>query len=110
MTGPTATPDKTGNNVYCNGSSNTITYPAYWFGSTSTGCSSATAGLVQWTGSSVSPNDTLEYCNGTTWTTVNGAAGSVPLSGILAATATNSIDSTNFPQTWAWGSSRPERR
>ena len=34
--------DGTGNNWYCNGNTNTVTYPAYWFGSTSTGCGSST--------------------------------------------------------------------
>jgi trimeric autotransporter adhesin len=52
--------DVTGNNRYCNNS--TVTYPAYWFGSTTTSCSSSTAGLAQWTGSE------LEYCNNSsTW-------------------------------------------
>jgi trimeric autotransporter adhesin len=58
----------TGNNWYCNNS--TVTYPAYWFGSTTTGCSNTTAGLMQWTGSSVSPNNTMEFCNGSSWITV----------------------------------------
>ncbi len=51
--GPIAGADFTGNNWYCNGNSNTYTYPAYWLGSTSTGCTGATAGLVQFTGSSM---------------------------------------------------------
>ena len=53
--------DGTGNNWYCNGNTSTVTYPAYWFGSTSTGCGSSTAGLMQWTGS------VFELCNGSGW-------------------------------------------
>jgi hypothetical protein len=56
-----------GNNLYCN--SSVWTYPAYQFGvaTVSSGsCSSTTAGEVQWTGSA------LEYCNGSTWTTIAG--------------------------------------
>jgi hypothetical protein len=97
-TGATATPDKTGNNVYCNGNTSTITYPAYWFGSTSTGCSSGTAGLVQWTGT------VFEGCNGTAWGSLGGGwSASTTLSSLLAATTTNKIDSGNYTQTWEWG-------
>jgi hypothetical protein len=108
-TGPTGTggafaPDETGNNWYCNGNTDTVTYPAYWFGSTATGCGSSTAGLMQWTGSAVTPNNTLEFCNGASRTAVNGAAASVPLSGILAATTTSAINNGNYWQTWAWNS------
>jgi hypothetical protein len=65
--------DLTGNNWYCNGNTNTVTYPAYWFGSTSTACAAATAGLAQWTGSE------LEYCN-------NSSAWQSFLSGITTGT------------------------
>jgi trimeric autotransporter adhesin len=71
--------DLTGNNVYCN--SGTFSYPAYWFGSTMTGCGSSTAGLMQWTCSSVSPNNTMEYCNGASWTAICSGATSGTVSG-----------------------------
>ena len=90
------------NNLIC--ASNTWQYPAYQFGATSAGCDSTNAGMVQWTGSSVSPNNTFEFCNGSIWTAVNGAASSVPLSGLLAATTTNSIDNGSYAQTWMWNS------
>jgi hypothetical protein len=97
-TGPISVADKTGNNIYCNGNTNTYTYPAYWFGSTSTGCTSATAGLVQWTGS------VFEGCNGTAWGSLGGGwSASTTLSSLLAATTTNTIDSGNYTQTWEWG-------
>ena len=57
-----------GNNVWCNGS--TYQYPAYWFGSTTSSCGSTTAGMMQWTGSGVSPNNTMEFCNGSSWTAI----------------------------------------
>ena len=86
----------------CNGS-NQMQRGAYFFGASGDTCDSNHAGMVQWTGSGVSPNNTFEFCNGSTWTTVNGAATTVPLSGITAATTTNSIDSGNWAQTWRWG-------
>ena len=62
--------DSTGNNWYCNGNTDTVTTPAYQFSSTSTGCSSGTAGTMQWTGAATTPNNTLEFCNGTAWLVV----------------------------------------
>ena len=59
--------DTNGNNWYCNGNTDTVTTPAYQFSSTSTGCSSGTAGTVQWTGTTITPNNTLEFCNGSSW-------------------------------------------
>jgi hypothetical protein len=94
--------DSTGNNWYCNGNTSTVTYPAYWFGSTTSGCAAGTAGLAQFTGSSVSPNNTFEFCNGTSWQTIGG--GSSALSGITAATGSASIDSGANAITWAWNS------
>ena len=75
----------------------------YFFGSTADTCDSNHAGMVQWTGSGVSPNNTFEFCNGSTWTTVNGAASFVALSGITAATGSNTMDSGANAQTWKWG-------
>ena len=74
----------------------------YFFGATSDTCDSNHAGMVQWTGGSVSPNNTFEFCNGSSWITVNGAASSVPLSGITAAAGSNTIDSGANAQTWEW--------
>jgi len=96
-------PDSTGNNWYCNGNSTTVTYPAYWFGSTTSGCGTGTAGLMQWTGGTVSPNNTMEYCNGTSWTSL-GAASGLALSGLTAATTGNTITgNANYAQIWSWG-------
>jgi hypothetical protein len=50
----------------CNASSNMQRGP-YFFGSSPDACDSNHAGMVQWTGSSVSPNNTMEFCNGTSW-------------------------------------------
>ena len=49
----------------------------YFFGSSSDTCDSNHAGMVQWTGSVISPNNTLEYCNGSTWGAVGGSSGGV---------------------------------
>lgn len=81
-----------GNNVVC--ISSLWQYPAYQFGSTSASCNSTNAGRAQWTGAA------FEFCNGTSWIAVSGAAA---LSSLTAAGATNSIDSANYAQTWAWG-------
>ena len=95
--------DSTGNNLYCNGNSSTVTYPAYWFSSTTSGCNSSTAGLSQFTGTSVSPNSTFEFCNGTSWQ-VLGTATSLALSSLTAATGSNTITgNANYAQTWSWG-------
>lgn len=90
-----------GNNVVC--VSSAWQYPAYQFGATSAACNSTNAGMAQWTGSSVSPNNTFEFCNGSNWTAVNGAASTVSLSGITAATGGNTIDSGSNAQVWEWG-------
>lgn len=60
--------------------------------------------MLQWTGGSVSPNNTFEFCNGSNWVLVNGAAGSVPLSGLSASTTANTFDNSNYAQTWTWNS------
>lgn len=86
----------------CNGSSQWQRGP-YFLGATSDSCDSNHAGMVQWTGSSVSPNNTFEFCNGSTWITVNGVASSVPLNGITAATGSTTIDSGANAQIWKWG-------
>lgn len=57
-------------------------------------CSAATAGSIEWTGTA------FEGCNGTAW----GALGGASLSGLTAATATNSIDNAAYGQTWTWNS------
>jgi hypothetical protein len=88
----------------CNASSDTWQRGPYFLGATSDTCDSNHAGMVQWTGSSVSPNKTFEFCNGTSWTTVNGAATSVPLSGIIAATSSANTNSGANAITWAWNS------
>ena len=59
--------------------------------------------MMQWTGSGVSPNNTFEFCNGSSWITVNGAAASVALSGITAATGSQTFDSGANAQIWEWG-------
>jgi hypothetical protein len=96
-TGATGVPDKTGNNVYCNGNTSTITYPAYQFGSTSNSCSSSNAGQMQWTGS------LFEDCNGTAWSTVFDGS-SDPLSALTASTTADTFDNAAYAQTWTWNS------
>jgi hypothetical protein len=96
--------DDTGNNWYCNGNSNTVTFPAYWFGNTTSGCGTGTAGLTQFTGTAVSPNNTFEFCNGTSWLTLGATTTSLALSGITAAIGTASINSGANAITWAWNS------
>jgi hypothetical protein len=91
-----STRNDNGNNTWCNGS--TYQYPAYWFGSTSTGCSSATAGLVQWTGSA------FEGCNGSIWGSLGGGGGSSALSALTSSTTANTIDNAAYAQTWSWNS------
>jgi trimeric autotransporter adhesin len=86
-------PQSNGNNVAC--VSSLWQYPAYQFGNTSGSCNSTNAGMVRYNPTS------LQYCNSSTWTTL--ATGSPALSGLLAATTTNLIDSSNWAQTWAWG-------
>ena len=68
----------------------------YFFGATSDTCDSNHAGMVQWTGS------IFQGCNGTSWGPID-ISTSAALSSLLAATATNSIDSGNYAQTWKWG-------
>jgi hypothetical protein len=60
----------------CNGSTQWQRGP-YFFGSSADTCDSNHAGMVQWTGSVISPNNTLEYCNGSTWGAVGGSSGGV---------------------------------
>ena len=98
--GITTAPDATGNSLICN-SSNLWEYPAYIHGSTGTGgsaaaCASSTAGAIQWTGSA------FQGCNGTSWAALGGGGGGAALSGLTAGTATNTIDSATFAQTWTW--------
>jgi hypothetical protein len=88
----------------CNASTSKWQRGPYFFGATADTCDSNHAGMVQWTGGSVSPNNTFEFCNGSTWTTVNGSASSVALSGVTAATTTSSINSGANAITWAWNS------
>jgi trimeric autotransporter adhesin len=54
-------------------------------------------------------NDTLKYVGGV-WTcaAAGGGGGSSSTSGLTAATATNSIDNTNFAQTWSWSTATTE--
>lgn len=44
----------------------------------------------------------LSFCNGTTWTSLTGGGGSASLSGLTAATATNTINNATFAQEWQW--------
>ena len=83
-----------GNNVVC--LSSVWQYPAYQVGASSATCNATNAGIIRYNAGS------LQYCNSTTWTTLS-AAGTVALSGLAAATTTNSIDSSNWAQTWKWG-------
>lgn len=58
----------------CPSGTNTWQRPAYQFGaSTSQTCNAGLAGMLQWTGTAASPNNTFEYCNGTSWMAVNGS-------------------------------------
>jgi hypothetical protein len=86
--------DGTGNS-WCNGS--TWQYPTYVLGSTSTGCNSGSAGMMQYTGG------TFEGCNGSSWGSL-ASSSSVALSGLTAATGSNTITGNgNYAQTWSWG-------
>ncbi len=52
--------------------------PAYQFGSSiSQTCNASLAGMVQWTGTAVSPNNTLQYCDGSAWQSL-GSSGPPP--------------------------------
>lgn len=48
-----------------------------YVGSSSATCATGVAGMIQWTGTAVSPNNTLQYCNGTAWTGVAGSSSSL---------------------------------
>lgn len=69
----------------CPSSTNVWQRPAFQFGaSTSQTCAAGLAGMVQWTGTAASPNNKLEFCNGTSWYAI-----ATPDTGILfGATAT----------------------
>jgi hypothetical protein len=47
-------------------------------------------------------NDTLKYVGGVWTCAAGGGGGSSSTSGLTAATATNTIDNTNYAQTWNW--------
>ena len=87
----------------CNGSTQWQRGP-YFLGSSSDTCDSNHAGMVQWTGSTVSPNNTFEFCNGSSWTAVSGSASSIALSALSNSTTANTLDSVNYAQTWTWNS------
>ena len=82
-----------GNNVVC--LSSVWQYPAYQFGNSTATCNSTNAGITRYTGGN------LQYCNSSAWTTLSTGGGA--LSSLTAATTTNSIDSSNWAQTWKWG-------
>jgi hypothetical protein len=55
----------------CPSGTNVWQRPAFQFGpvtSTNSTCGANQAGMVQWTSTTYTPNNTLEYCNGTAWT------------------------------------------
>jgi hypothetical protein len=52
-----------GQNLLC--SSGTWQYVPYQFGTSAASCSSATAGMIRWTGTG------FQYCNGITWGSFN---------------------------------------
>jgi len=71
----------------CNGSA-WVANPI-WIGAQAAACSSTYAGQIQWTGS------LLEYCNGSTWTTIGTASGS----GITLGTSTSATNPQRSSQT-----------
>jgi hypothetical protein len=66
-TGWSQTAANSGTNMSC--INNVWQFPAYQFGLAWGACNSATAGMVQWTGSA------LQLCNGTSWTSPPAGAG-----------------------------------
>jgi hypothetical protein len=58
-------------------------------------CGAATAGMLYYTGG------TVEFCNGSSFTTFSAGA-SVALSNILAAGSANTIANTTYAQVWNW--------
>ncbi len=59
-------------------------------------CAAGIAGAIRYNGGA------LSYCNGTSWTTIAATGGTASLSGLTAATATNTIANANFAQVWNW--------
>ncbi len=58
----------------CPSGSSTWQRPAYQLGaSTSQTCNAGLSGMLQWTGTAASPNNTFEYCNGTSWIALGGS-------------------------------------
>ena len=82
-----------GNNVVCIGS--VWQYPAYQHGNSTATCNGTAAGILRYTGGN------LQYCNSSVWTTLS-AVGTLPLSGLTGASATNTRDHANYAQTWTW--------
>jgi hypothetical protein len=68
---------------------------AYFFGNSTDTCDASHAGLTRYS------SGNLQYCNSTAWTTLS-AVGTLPLSGLTGATATNTRDHANYAQTWTW--------
>ena len=84
---------------FTNTSTSILNYGLYASTSSSTGYAGYFDGAVN-----VAGNLTVSSCTGCV------AAGANSLSSLTSATTTNSIDNTNFGQTWKWGRSRPRRR
>ena len=66
-TGWSQTAANSGTNMSC--INNVWQFPAYQFGAAWATCGSATAGMVQWTGSA------LQYCDSTSWATLGNSSG-----------------------------------
>jgi len=59
-------------------------------------CAAGVAGAMRYN------TNTIDFCDGTTWTTLDAAGGAASLSGLTAATATNTIANANYAQVWNW--------
>jgi len=59
-------------------------------------CAASVAGAMRYN------TNTIDFCDGTSWTTLDAAGGATALSSLTAATATNTIANTNFAQVWNW--------
>jgi len=88
-----ATVASSANNLIC--VSNVWQYAAYQFGNSSATCDATSAGIMRWTGAA------FQGCDGASWGSLGSGGGA--LSGLTAATTTNSIDNANWAQIWAWG-------
>jgi hypothetical protein len=87
-----------GQNLVCG--SLTWNYVPYQFGAsagTCPGASNVNLGMIQWTGAA------FQGCTASGWGSL-ASGGATALSSLTSGTAVNTIDSTNFAQTWTWNS------